>query len=388
MKLHGRRILIAGSADPETPEKNLQYAHALVSELAGALAESGANFVAAFGTEPRLKGRQDGPSIIFDWTVADSIQAAIANGHAHPSGTSGKLIATIATEKSFAKIPEHRRELYNNLRSSGAVSMGFLDPGWGSGAVRRQRQAQLGDILIAISGGEGVEHLAQEFAGLGKQVIPLDLELGASCRDGSGGGAKLFREALSEPSLFFRVNFGQSGAELLDRSRTNDLNVLPADATAAILHLLAELAAPRAFYVRVLNKDLPDYERIEDFFRTIVDPLVEELGFQVIQMGLGVNEYAWMNQAIFDSLHHSQVAVVDLTGLRPNCFMELGYALGRTQRVILTAQKGTSLPFDPSCLETYFWDSSTKLEQRRKEFREHWTRNFDMPPIVRPRRMR
>ena len=63
MKLHGRRILIAGSADPETPEKNLQYAHALVSELAGALAESGANFVVAFGTEPRLKGRQAAPRL-------------------------------------------------------------------------------------------------------------------------------------------------------------------------------------------------------------------------------------------------------------------------------------------------------------------------------------
>jgi hypothetical protein len=211
MKLLGRRILIAGSADVQTPETDLLYAHALIRELACGLVTKGAGFVVSFGKEPRLEGREDGPSIIFDWTVAESIHSALTQGRTQSSGPSGKLIATIATEKTFGQIPEHRRELYDALRSAGTINMEFLEPGWGSGAIRRQRQAQLADILIAISGGEGVEHLAQEFARLGKQVIPLDLDLGASCRDGSGGGPRLFREALKEPGLFVNVRSGESG---------------------------------------------------------------------------------------------------------------------------------------------------------------------------------
>jgi hypothetical protein len=388
MKLLGRRILIAGSADVRTPETDLLYAHTLISELARSLATNGAGFVVSFGKEPRLEGREDGPSIIFDWTVAESIHSVLRDGQTQSSGPSGKLIATIATEKTFAQIPQHRRELYDALRSESTVSMEFLEPGWGSGAIRRQRQAQLADIMIAISGGEGVEHLAQEFARLGKQVIPLDLDLGASCRDGSGGGPRLFREALKESSILFNVRPGESGPELLDRSATRGGAVPTTEVTAAVLRLVDALVPPKAFYVRLLNKDLPDYALVEQFFRDVVDPLVAELGLEVLQMGIGVNEYAWMNQAIFDSLHHSHVAVVDLTGLRNNCFVELGYALGRPQRVILTARKGTSLPFDTNSLETYHWDFGRPVDEIRKELREHWARNINMPPIVRPRGLR
>src|SRR6267378_3816545 len=185
MKLKGRRILIAGSADEQTTSEGLlSYTHTLVSDLASQLADMGANFVISFGKEPRLKGQDSGPAIIFDWTVAEATEKALAAGRAECLGDSGRLIAAVTTEKTNGQIPEGRLDLFNRLREAGSISMEFVDPGWTAGAIRRQRQAQLADILIAISGGEGVEHLAQEFAGLGKQVIPLDLELGASCRDG------------------------------------------------------------------------------------------------------------------------------------------------------------------------------------------------------------
>jgi hypothetical protein len=388
MRPRGRTFLVAGSADAQTPETDLLYAHALVRELTRALAGEGARFVVPFGKEPRLEGREDGPSIIFDWTVAEAIHTAIGDGLAQPSGPSGKIITTIAAEKTFGNIPQHRRNLYDGLRSAGAISMEFLEPGWGSGAIRRQRQAQLADIFIALSGGEGVEHLAQEFSSLGKQVLPLDLELGASCRDGSGGAPKLFREALKWPGPFFSVRAGESGPELLDSCSARACAIPTLQVTGALLRLIDALVPPKAFYVRLLNKDLPEYAPVERFFRDVVDPTVTELGFEILQMGLGVNEFAWMNQAIFDSLHYSNVAVVDLTGLRNNCFMELGYALGRPQRAILTARKGTALPFDSFALEAFLWDPARLLEEVRKEFREHWARNINMPPLVRPRGLR
>src|SRR3989442_3261073 len=105
MKLRGRRILIAGSADPESSEDLLSYGHTLVSELSMHLAERGMNFIISFGKDPKMKGREDGPSIIFDWTVADTVRRALTNGKAQPQGFSGRLITAIATEKTFAQIP-------------------------------------------------------------------------------------------------------------------------------------------------------------------------------------------------------------------------------------------------------------------------------------------
>jgi hypothetical protein len=301
------------------------------------------------------------------------------------TNTSGRLITTVSTEKTFRQIPTHRLGLYTALRNAGAVQVEFLDPGWRSGAMRRQRQAQLGDILIALSGGEGVEHLAQEFAGRGKHVIPLDFKLGSSSNDGSGGGGRLFGEALKAPGLFFGVVTGQSGADLLDRTRSHDCTVAPADVADAVVGFIDKLVAPRVFYVRLLNSVFPEFVGVEKFFREVVDPVASKLGLEPQQMGLGENDYAWINLAIFERLHHSEVAVVDLTGVRPNCLMELGYALGNAQRVIVTAQAGTIIPFDSSCLEIHSWDAEDSVENRIESFEKHWTRNINAPPIVRPR---
>jgi hypothetical protein len=116
-----------------------------------------------------------------------------------------------------------------------------------------------------------------------------------------------------------------------------------------------------------------------------VDSLVKELGYAPLQMGLGKNQFAWMNEAIFDSLHHSSVVFVDLTGLRPNCFMELGYGLGNKQKVIVTVRDDTQISFDAFALEAFRWKESEDVAQRLERFRIHWERNINMPALVRPK---
>src|SRR5438128_709622 len=205
MKLLGRRIHIAGSAAPEADEAKLAYVHSLVFDLVTTLAREGALFVIPFGKEPFLKDHESGPSVIFDWTIAEAIHTALKAGHARSSGPNGRLVSALATSKTDAHIPANRRPIYDELRANEAVFLEFLEPGWSAGAFRRQRLAQLGDIFIGISGGEGVEHLAVEYSMKGKPVIPLDINVGASQRDGSGGASRLFERALAQPSEFFRV---------------------------------------------------------------------------------------------------------------------------------------------------------------------------------------
>lgn len=385
MNLRGRRIHIAGSADPEADETKLTYAHLLVSKLTVALTLEGASFVITFGKEPLLKDHNDGPSIIFDWTVAEAVNRTLKEGHARSSSPNGRLVTTLATSKTDGHIPAPRRPIYDQLRGSDAVSLEFLTTGWSAGALRRQRLAQIGDILIGVSGGEGVEHLAIEYSSKGKPVVPLDIQLGASQRDGSGGASRLFERALTQPSEFFRVSVNHSPAELLDGTRTRNGKTEVSKVVASVLKLLHALIPPRVFYVRLLDNTLSAYASVESFFRDTVDPLITELGYEPCQMGIGKNEFAWMNQAIFDSLHHSSVVLVDLTALRPNCFMELGYALGNKQRVIVTARDDTKLPFDSFALEAFLWKESEDPAQRLDRLRTHWERNINMPTLVRPK---
>ena len=388
MKLLGRRIHLAGSADPEADEVKLAYVHSLVYDLVTTLAQEGAAFVVPFGKEPFLKDHESGPSIIFDWTVAEAVHGALKGGHAKPSGPNGRLVSALGTSKTDAHIPANRRPIYDELRASEAVSLEFLEPGWSAGAFRRQRLAQLGDIFIGISGGEGVEHLAVEYSIKGKPVIPLDINLGASQRDGSGGASRLFERALTQPSEFFRVTDGNSPSDLLDQTRTRNGEKPAAQVVASILKLLQALASPQVFYVRLLNEKLPEYAAVERFFRRAVDPFVEELGYKPCQMGIGKNEFAWMNQAIFDTLHHGSVVLVDLTALRPNCFMELGYALGNKQRFFVTAQEGTSFPFDSFALEAFLWNETEAPKDTRDRLGRYWQRNINVPTLVKAKEAR
>ncbi len=385
MKLSGRRIHIAGSADVEADPTKLRYVHSLIAQLTMSLAKEGATFVISFTKEPYLKDRNEGPSILYDWTVAEKLHEMLMEGTVNPSGPNGRLIFTLATIKTDANIPPHRRVLYDQLRDKSAVHMELLNPGWTAGAIQRQRQAQLGDIFIGISGGQGVEQLALEYSTKGKPVIPLDIQVGSSQRDGSGGAGRLFDRALANPSDFLRVKDGASPAELLDRTRTRDGETPIEKVVSSTMNLLHNLADPRVFYVRLLNDSVSEYASVEVFFRQTVDKLVTELGYEYLQMGIGKNEFAWMNEAIFDSLHHSSVALVDLTALRPNCFMELGYALGNMQRVIVTARADTRISFDAFALEAFQWTENEDPMTQLDRLRSHWIRNINMPRLVRPK---
>lgn len=89
-----------------------------------------------------------------------------------------------------------------------------------------------------------------------------------------------------------------------------------------------------------------------------------------------------MNLEIFKGIHYSAVTIVDLTGVRPNCFMELGYAFGRERRVIITAKEGTLIPFDAHAIEVRMWSDGAPAAKLIEELRDYWRRNISRLPLV------
>lgn len=388
MEIRGRRIHIAGSAARDTDHELLGYAHKLVRELVRTLGREGAIFTLGAGGEPLADpGDEKSPAIIFDWTALSTLHDLLDDDRVEAQGPEGRLISTVATHKTEGQVPESRRGIWRGLREADAVRLEYTRPGWTFGAVRREMQARQGDILIALSGGQGVEHLAQTYAVSGKPVIPLDLNLGSSTNDGSGGAARLATEALTRPDRLLKVGDSEAAADLLSRTSTRNGDAPVQDIVSAVRRLILALEPPSTFYVRLLDESDPEFEHVERFFRYVVDPTVKKLGYSSNEMGRGTTEQVWMNKAIFDALHRSSSVVVDLTGLRNNCFMEYGYALGRRLPVMLTARKGTKLPFDTSAIDCHFWDDGTDDEMRIFKFEQYWRRNKDRPPLVEQREL-
>lgn len=384
LPLLGRRIQIAGSASGKTDPALIGYAHQLVRSLVKGVMAAGSGVVVAIGREPRPDGSApDTPSLLFDWTALETAAECLKHGFPAWPAESGLPIVVASSEKAVTEIPDNRRPLYEELLRSGLLHVESIMPGSRAAAFLRQRQAIFGDALVILGGGTGVEHSADLYLSRRKPVVPLDLALGASRDDGTGGAMRLAKEAIAEPARFFRfgpAHANTEGAALAEIATRNGA-AAASDVASRTVSLLAKITRPGAFYVRLLNPDHPKFNLVESFFRDVVDPVVDEAGMRRIEMGADKNEYAFMNVAIFESVHFSSVAIVDVTGERPNCFIELGYAL-RGGRVLVTAEDGTKLPFDQEMIPCHFWKPADTVAERKKALIDFWEKNINRPSIV------
>ena len=383
LRIDGKIVHISGSASDRTESMLIEYGHELIRSLVNKFLRKGARFLIQVGKEDHKIMNGSNVPLIFDWTVMSEINSYIIENGLDFKNCSRKPIITVAKQDFMNSIPPIRLDLWRSLMEMEALQIEFLEEGWSSGAIRRIRMSELGDILIIVSGGEGVEHLAEEYNRRFKPIIPLDLELGSSKEDGSGGGSKLFKKMLAKCDSFISLEKPASAGGLFLNIKTDNGVRSIEEVTEGITKLIDNITPPIAFYARLLSTVEAEYMEVENFFREVVDPLMKENGYSIKEMGIQRSDDAWMNVEIFESLHKAAIIVVDLTGLRPNCFIELGYALGRPSKVILTAKKGTILPFDTKMYECCFWDPEKPRELTAKKLKDYFERNFNRPPVVR-----
>lgn len=379
MSVQGLRVHIAGSAAASTDRALLEAAHDFVSALTDRLIAAGAGLVLGVGAEPTGDA---GLPCTFDWTALDAITRASDPGPAWPSDQSGRFWV-VGSQRGLAAVPASRQATWASCSERSDFRLELSQQGWRMGGVIRAAQVLRGDVLVVLGGGAGVEQLAQLYRDEGKRVLPIRSDLGALYEDGSGGATFLHGRALSETKAFFELRADAGSAT----ARLAALQVEPASepalAAEAVMSLIADLKPPRAFYVRLLDRESNEFEAVESFFRDVVDPVVIARGFTPHEVGRDRPLAAFMNVEIFEGLHRAALVLADLTGVRANCTMELGYALARHRRVIVSAMQGTSLPFDPDKLPTHFWNADQPPEDAMDAFHAWVERHIDMPPIVR-----
>src|SRR5260370_266902 len=154
-----------------------------------------------------------------------------------------------------------------------------------------------------VVGGTGVEHSADLYLSRRKPVVPLDLALGASRDDGTGGAMRLAKEARTEPARFFRFSpaFANTEGAALAEIATRNGAATVSEVTSRTVSLLAKIARPVAFYVRLLNPGHEKFTVVESFFRDVVDPVVDEAGLRRVEIGTDKSDYAFINVGIFES---------------------------------------------------------------------------------------
>ena len=376
--LFGRRIHISGSIVDDitvASAADVGLARELVVGLVKELMKRGANFVVPVDAEPTRKS--DGLPVCFDWLIWKTIKGNLTR---RPTGAPGPLAIAVQHHKNEDQIPDDVTDLWDDLRSSSLVQIENAAH-WNMNSKRMEAQARFGDILVPLGGTEGVLYLANLYHDAGKPIVPLNLPL---CPE-TTGARRLYNFGLtsSQTRRLFQISDGGDAHHWINRIRF-PARQSTADRVNELVELLESLERPKAFAVRLLNPDHEDYADVQSFFDTVVQPVIEgELGYRLIVIdGRQEYDHARIDQEIFAKLHRSSVVLADITGARPNCFLELGYALGRGLPTMVTAREGSSLPFDIATLSGLHWKTTGAAEDRRRAFREHWKAIRNRPPLV------
>lgn len=379
-----RTVQIVGSCSENIDPEINKFSHELVKNLTKGLLENGALILGTVGVD--ILGK-NGLPLIYDWNILETTYN-YAKSLSFPNKCKNTL-KIISSKKSESKIPEERKEVWNKLNRNEIVSINRIPSGrgWNAGAHQRQEQEKLSDALIVIGGGEGAEHLCLLYMKNGKPVIPLNIPLGSSYGDGiskkESAGSFLYDQAVDNPKKFIPSSDQNTTTKLVNLNYNiwqND----PKGYANSVIKFLEIYINPQVFYVRLMNDSHEEYPSVDSFFRDVVDYVVEEKGYQIKDMGSSGGQEAFLNLEIFKEINNSAVIIADSTGLRPNCFIETGFAFGLKKKVILTAKKGTAIPFDVNAVDCHFWDPDSKLTiiEKRESFKDFWDKNINKPPLI------
>ncbi len=376
--LAGRRIHIAGSinTDPHVATvAEVDAARDFVAAFVRELVRRGAGFVVAVDAEKRRE--VDDRPICIDWLVWQCLKDNLA---LRPAAASNPLAVAVQHHKSEAQVPPEMQRLWDDLRGSDLVTIENASH-WNMNSKRLETAASLGDVLVTLGGDEGVLFLANLYHACGKPIVPLNFRL---CPEGKGS-LRLFEHSMTRvySSRFFSVREQPEPHGWMNRINQGARATI-ADRANTVVSLLEALERPRAFAVRLLNPKHADFAAVDNFFSSIVQPVAEEtFGYKLTVVdGRQPYETPRVDQEIFSKLHRSGVVVADITGLRPNCFVELGYALGRGHPTLLTGREGTENPFDTLTLPAHFWTDAGTIADRRRQFVEYWEASVGRPPLV------
>ncbi len=377
-----RALHITGSARADCDTTLLRDTHAFAADVVAGWVAGGGMIVVGIAGLP-VHDDDAGLPIIFDWTVIEAVARAFRGGGVAPRNEVGALLMLRGSRRAYDQMSPKGAELVRELTEEGAVDLKLLPDTWRSGALVRREQAQAGSILLTLSGGAGVEDLANLYASDGRPILPVDVDLGSSQRDGAqGGGTGLARRALADPDPFLRLADGASASARLAGLSMGPTRPSPAVLAGRAIALLDDLEPPRAFCIRLLDPEHEHFADVERFFRDIADPVLNELGRRVVDISRDRQVGAWMNVEIFEHLYCSDTVLADLTGQRPNCYMELGYALGRGHRIVVSAHEGEPMPFDADKLPCHFWKPGQTVDEARDVFRDHLRKYGTRAPLV------
>lgn len=274
----------------------------------------------------------------FDRAIADSAnQAAVARNLDPEEHITSYVVA------GAAPVHNHGRILRSRLVTWGLEfeSLHIPEPVHESEAV------------IVVGGQEGTL-CAANWARIDKKpLLPITVF--------GGAGLAAYNEELKEFDDKYADRIERSEYDVLNQVST-DMRKIAKDAVA----LAARIQASRQVFAIMSFSSDPKLQDAYDSFQEVCG----EYGY-ICRRVDDMTSNERIVPMIIDGIRKSAFVIADLTEPRPNVYYEFGLAQGLAKSYIVTAYKGTTLPFDVHDVPALEWESQKELKDMLRQKVQH-----------------
>jgi len=117
---------------------------------------------------------------------------------------------------------------------------------------------------------------------------------------------------------------------------------------------------------------MPYATEYEDVWELGIYPAVSQFGFVCEHVGNSVFT-GDVFERIRGRIKSAELMIADLTGARPNVYLEVGYALGCGVPVVIVAHEGEKLHFDISTHKCLYYRNITHLKRELEKVMQSWS---------------
>ncbi len=104
---------------------------------------------------------------------------------------------------------------------------------------------------------------------------------------------------------------------------------------------------------------------LDSAYEGVVKQVFKKHGISVLRSD-EIQNSGKISEQILENIAASRIVLADLTGGRPNCYYETGFAHAIGKDIILTIRKGESIHFDLADHRFIIWETETELRNQLK----------------------
>lgn len=164
----------------------------------------------------------------------------------------------------------------------------------------------------------------------------------------------LFRERMKGGDFILPLQIEECEVPVWLRERVIDFRDAPFE--QAVDALAPTLAGPRQVFVAMKFGD-PGLDAV---YELTIKRAVETCGFSALRID-EVQSSGSITEQTLQQIDRSAVVLADLTGERPNCYFEVGYAHALGKELVLTIRKGEAKHFNLADRRFIEWETDREL---------------------------